>query len=144
VPFGRDLAVWFFNSDEAGCTAYDSDYGRNFHFAIAPPADPVIHFRSDWSDSVEGTLRGAFLVDYDPIRLPSCRGFPSWELTAHARFDDGSTADAPIAGSSHLAAPARFTAPSGAHAVALWFENRDASGCDDWDSDYGRNFTFAF
>jgi hypothetical protein len=31
-----DLEVWFQNTNRAGCSAYDSDFGKNYHFAIAP------------------------------------------------------------------------------------------------------------
>ncbi len=31
---GHDWALWFVNSDATGCSAYDSDYGGNFHFTI--------------------------------------------------------------------------------------------------------------
>jgi hypothetical protein len=34
VPFGRDLAFWFFISDRYGCNQYDSNDGQNYHFAI--------------------------------------------------------------------------------------------------------------
>jgi hypothetical protein len=34
-----DLQIWFQNNDRWGCSAYDSDFGRNYHFAIAPAAD---------------------------------------------------------------------------------------------------------
>jgi hypothetical protein len=154
VPFGRDLQVWFFASDEYGCTQWDSDYGRNFHFAITPPPEPVIHFAADWSNHVDGTL-GAdrdLLVDYDLLRLPTCRAtyneYQTWEVTAHARFDDGTTADAPVTEvidpNGRGPAPARFHAPAGTHAVELWFENTDRTGCQAWDSDYGQNYRFSY
>jgi hypothetical protein len=151
VPFGRDLAVWFFASDEFGCTAYDSDYGRNFHFAISAPSEPVIHFKSDWTNPVDGSLRAGadFLVDYDLLRSPYCRadynGYQTWEVTAHARFSDGSRQDQPVTevvGSNGRGpAPARFHAPAGG-SVELWFENTDRTGCDAWDSNYSRNYRF--
>lgn len=34
VPAGDDLAVWFSATSRWGCNAQDSDYGRNYHFAI--------------------------------------------------------------------------------------------------------------
>jgi hypothetical protein len=37
VPSAGDLAVWFKNTDVNGCVAWDSDYGRNFHFNIETP-----------------------------------------------------------------------------------------------------------
>ena len=31
---GHDLGLWFENTDETGCSAWDSNFGANFHFAI--------------------------------------------------------------------------------------------------------------
>jgi len=150
VPYGHDLALWFYESDEGGCAGWDSAYGKNFHFAVDASA-PVVHFRSDWSISVDGALAAGadFVVDYDLARLPSCRqtynGLDTWEISAHGRFDDGSTFDAPltaIVGSSRVAAPARVRAPSTAHHVDVWFDDTDRTGCHAWDSNYGANFGF--
>ncbi|CAN5708989.1 hypothetical protein BH11MYX4_BH11MYX4_67920 [soil metagenome] len=33
-----DLQIWFQNSSRWGCSAYDSDFGRNYHFAVRPSA----------------------------------------------------------------------------------------------------------
>ena len=38
VPPGHDLALWFHNSDESGCSDWDSNWGHNFHFALSPGA----------------------------------------------------------------------------------------------------------
>lgn len=38
-PFAGELQIWFENSDAFGCTAWDSDYGANYRFVVAPPAD---------------------------------------------------------------------------------------------------------
>ena len=34
-----DLTVWFQTTNRWGCTAYDSNLGQNYHFAIHPPAN---------------------------------------------------------------------------------------------------------
>ena len=34
-----DLQIWFQNNSVWGCNAYDSDFGRNYHFAIQPAAN---------------------------------------------------------------------------------------------------------
>jgi hypothetical protein len=34
-----DLEMWFENTSAWGCDAYDSDYGKNYHFAIAASAN---------------------------------------------------------------------------------------------------------
>jgi Family of unknown function (DUF6209) len=33
-----DLELWFQNTSRWGCSAFDSDFGRNYHFAVAPAA----------------------------------------------------------------------------------------------------------
>lgn len=33
-----DLQIWFQNVNRWGCSAYDSDFGKNYHFAIEPAA----------------------------------------------------------------------------------------------------------
>ena len=39
LPFAGTLQMWFENSDAFGCTAWDSDYGANYAFTIAAPAN---------------------------------------------------------------------------------------------------------
>ena len=152
VPFGRDLAVWFLNSDELGCSAWDSDYGRNYHFAIGPASEPTIHFHSDFTTTVEGTIHAGapLVVDYDLARLPSCRqdynGLPSWDVTVYYRFDCGPIAQASLtkleSEYSRVAAPATLAVPAGAYSIEMWFESTDRTGCQSWDSDYARNYLF--
>lgn len=38
-PFAGELQMWFENTDVFGCTAWDSDYGANYAFTVAPPAN---------------------------------------------------------------------------------------------------------
>ncbi|HEX8952077.1 MAG TPA: DUF6209 family protein, partial [Polyangia bacterium] len=144
VPPGSDLAVWFFASDEYGCTQWDSSYGRNFHFALAADA-PALHFRwPGWSDDASGPLVAGrdFLVDYDIRRLPYCRqdynGLQTWDVTVGYRFDGGAAGSASLTSAPNdyqrVQAPARLTAPPGAQTVDLWFENHDRTGCQTWDS----------
>jgi hypothetical protein len=153
VAPGHDLALWFHASDEGGCSEWDSDYGRDFHVALAPGL-PTVHFRwPDFSDDVDGTLAaGAELViDYDLRRLPWCRqdynGHPTWDVTVGYRFDGGAAATASLTTTpsdyQRVQAPARITAPAGAHTMELWFENHDRTGCQRWDSAYGANYSFA-
>jgi hypothetical protein len=37
IPSGKDLAFWFVTTNDQGCSGYDSDYGKNFHFVIQQP-----------------------------------------------------------------------------------------------------------
>lgn len=41
IPLDRagELQVWFQNNNRWGCNAFDSDYGRNFRFRVALPAN---------------------------------------------------------------------------------------------------------
>ena len=151
VPAGRDLDIWFFNSDEYGCTQYDSDYGRNFHFQIIAPA--IIHFHQrDYAIDVDGVLSGGqdLLVDYELARAPWCRstynGLQAWDVTAYWRFDGGDIGTHSVTATSDAgrdSVPLRITAPAGARDFEIWFENTDRTGCHNWDSDFGRNFHFA-
>ena len=152
VPPGHDLALWFHASDESGCSQWDSDYGRNYHVALAPGA-PTVHFRwPGWSHDVDGTLAAGadVIIDYDIRRLPTCRqdynGYQTWDVTVGYRFDGGAAASASLTAtpsdSERVQAPARIAAPAGARTMELWFENHDRTGCQTWDSDFGANYTF--
>ena len=154
VPPGRDLAIWFSNSDEYGCNQWDSSYGNNFHFAISDGA-PTLHFRwPDWSEDQSAPLvaGGDVLVDYDIRRLSICRqdynGLQSWDVVAWYRFDGGAASSASVTTAvtpyQRVQAPARIATPTGAQAMDLWFENTDRTGCDTWDSAYGANYHFVF
>jgi hypothetical protein len=39
LPFAGTLQMWFDNNDAFGCNAWDSDYGVNYAFTIAPAAN---------------------------------------------------------------------------------------------------------
>ncbi len=152
VPPGSDLAVWFFASDEYGCTQWDSNYGRNFHFALVADA-PAVHFRwPGWAYDQSGPIVAGhdLLVDYDIRRLPYCRqdynGLQTWDVTVGYAFDGGAAQSASLTTSPNdyqrVQAPARVSVPSGAHTMQMWFENHDRTGCQNWDSAYGANYHF--
>jgi hypothetical protein len=151
VPYSAGFAIWFENSDESGCTAWDSDYGANFHFAVQGP--PTLHFRTDWTQQVAGALRAGqtFAVDYDVSRLPTCRGTnngkDAWGVEVFYRFDDGTTGSTSVVqGIGTYAegpAPAVLTAPPGVQQVEMWFQNTDVDGCVAYDSDFGKNYSFS-
>lgn len=146
IPFGHDLAFWFDNRDAHDCVAWDSDYGANYHFAIEQPSLPVIHFRRDWSVQVDGSLApgGHALVDYDIARVPQCRG-AGWKVVMHADEPTGH-GDAPITypwGNTTVPQAVQLSAAGGDRAT-VWFEASDQTGCQEWDSDFGQNFTIVF
>jgi len=39
LPAAGDLEIWFQNTNKYGCVAWDSNYGRNYHFQVAARAD---------------------------------------------------------------------------------------------------------
>lgn len=39
LPRTGDLEIWFTNTSKYGCVAYDSNYGRNYHFNVELPAN---------------------------------------------------------------------------------------------------------
>lgn len=151
VPLGKNLSIWFHASDEGGCSTWDSNYGANYNFALVQDA-PVIHFRSDWSNSTDGALASGqdVILDYDLARLPSCRatynGYQTWDVVAHYRFDGGDVHDASLTSSlsdyQRVQAPARIATPAGAHSLEVWFDDHDRTGCQGWDSRYGANYSF--
>jgi len=152
VPAGHDLAMWFHASDEHGCEQWDSVYGANYHFAIVSP--PTVHFRAQgYAVEIDGTPRAGddVMIDYELARLPSCRqdynGYQTWDVVAHWRFDGGPVSDGSVTAvqgtGERTAAPLLVHAPDGARDLELWFENTDRTGCEAWDSDYGRNFHIA-
>ncbi|MCB9655677.1 MAG: hypothetical protein H6729_16255 [Deltaproteobacteria bacterium] len=121
----------------------------------------TITFARDWSEKVGGRLIAGkkFGVDYDEARLPRCRashnGNPGWQITAFARYyPSATTEERPLfdyemtdTGPDYhtwIKGTPEFEVPAGTEKVVLWFYNRSAFDhpCEDWDSDYGRNYTF--
>ncbi len=142
-----DLALWFHNTNVWGCSAYDSDFGANWHVQVGGS----LSFKTGWTVETFGAPRpgAALVIAYDPARLPDCRGtkygFDAWNIRAHYRFDDGPEQTAMLTqaqGNVQVAVPAVLAAPVDAAEVELWFENQSYSGCRAWDSQYGANYHF--
>ena len=151
VSHAGQLSLWFEITDRWGCNGWDSAYGNNYRFGVAS-APPVIHFKSDWSSSVEGTLAGAAViaVDYDPARLPQCRGqymgWQTWSVTANWNFSGGTGHSAPVTAFDNqnvVTTPALISVDPGATQLQLWFHGSDETDCSSWDSDFGRNYVFS-
>src|SRR2546427_8395854 len=55
----------------------------------------TVRFEFTGEPSLSGDLRtgGRLIIDYDPVRLPDCRGsqagLPAWDITVNARFHPG-------------------------------------------------------
>jgi hypothetical protein len=157
-PSGRELQVWLRVEGDDGCVEYDSEFGRNYRFALHAWRPVRVRFGDDWSETVEGTLEpgGVLVVDYDIDRLPWCRviyrGWPGWEILAHVRFDAGGPVPAQsvtrlngMYSSDMLRVLAVFPIPDDAHHAELWFENDQyPPTCQAWDSDFGNNYHFWF
>jgi hypothetical protein len=113
-----------------------------------PPSGPqraTLVFADDFSERRDGVLSpgGELTIAYDPDRLPNCRhwrnGNALWDITAHVRFDPGGERrDVSV----RDGAPT-ITMPPTARTATLWFENTSASGCQEWDSNFGDNYAFA-
>jgi len=151
------LEVWVRGESPEGCVTHDSDFGRNYTLPVHLWAPTLVRFGADWSVRTEGPLLrgGVVAIEYDIDRLPDCRviyrGFPGWDVIAHAAFDG-----APLPGHSVVRASgsgqyrrerepalAFFAIPWDASEVELWFENRQyPPTCSGWDSDYGANYRF--
>jgi hypothetical protein len=131
--------------------------GRGVRSARRPTA--TVRFEATGEPSLSGELRtgGRLIVDYDPVRLPDCRGsqagLPAWDITVNARFHPGlqlyggklvRQVDASTGALLIPPAPEPYevTVPAGAREVELWFQNIDAGGCRAWDSNGGANYWF--
>lgn len=150
LPAAGRVAFWFQITNVWGCSAWDSNFGRNFVYEVAP--QPRIVFDAAWSETVigmPGTAPGV-LVDYDLSRLPSCRagyaGLPAWEIIVYSRFDGGPATYVPVTkivdGNQRVSTPTLVEIPRGASLMELWFKATDRGGCVQYDSDFGRNYSW--
>ncbi len=162
----RSIDVWFksektrsnrWGSALETCTEWDSDFGGNYHFDLTPYEPSVAIFPADAAAGpvLDKPLAagGALALDYDPARLTGCRsshrGYPTWQITAHARFDDGTEKRAVVVENGRPSTRFPVIAiPEGATSAEVWFENlglypgdRPVS-CRAFDSKYGANYRF--
>jgi hypothetical protein len=94
-------------------------------------------------------------IEYAHERLPNCRinyrGFPGWDIIAHAAFDGVAVPGASVllrgnggGDGTFPVALAYFPIPWEAAELQLWFENNEYPPvCIDWDSNGGANYRFA-
>ncbi len=159
IPYASDMAIWFEATDDSGCTQWDSNYGNNFHFNVAAPTRTVVHFNSNFTTSVQSApgldfplQSGAVVdIDYDFARLPQCRSYaagnvPAWQITVFYQRNGGtpvsSDLNVAVDNDFRVQQPAHIELPAGTTSLTMWFENDDTYGCNAWDSDYGKNYTF--
>lgn len=116
--------------------------------AITVDHTAVIAFLADWSEVVKtGPVMagGKLRVEYDPKRLPACRGtkygLPAWSILLYWRTPGGATK---YVGLSQAGAMMQATieVPEDAASIELWFLNNDYYGCKQWDSNLEANYTW--
>jgi len=143
----------FFSSDDGDCQEWDSNGGANFAFPVFRFRPAVLEFRSDWEETVHGSLESAttLVIDYDLDRLRDCEGstngYQVWGISAHALFNTGQLLSEPVTvpsegGHSMAAVRAHFPIPAGASRVDLWFESSNRWGCHAYDSNASANYGF--
>lgn len=160
MPAGVTSAeLWLRSTTSDGCVEWDSDFERNYPLDVYDWAPALLQFGADWSRTQTALpAGGAVVIDYDFARLPDCRvnyhGYPSWDILAHARFDDGPVVDQSMVtlgytsngvpdgtvNANLVVMPIRRDA----RFVAFWFENTQyPPTCQGWDSDFGSNYVYA-
>jgi hypothetical protein len=151
-----DAAVWFQVTNIHGCNAWDSNLGKNYGLRVAAPAASTARIAFDADPSraprVEGRLvAGSKLeVIYPEARLPSCRttvagGAPGWSITGFASLNGAPAKSFYVAG--HSPDPSAIgKVPTidvqGSGRLAVWFQVTSRNGCNAWDSNNSRNYTF--
>src|SRR5262249_37289888 len=108
LPHGGDLALFFQVTNGQGCSNFDSDFGKNFHFPVdgaSGGAKATLTLASDHSaPALSGTLvaGGSLEIAYDPDRLGACRmefnGHPGWTITGFSIANGGAPRGFHVAG----------------------------------------------
>lgn len=132
----------------AGCAPEVADTdGATALESTAAPA--TITFRANWTQSVTGTLSAGspVRIEYAPERLAQCRGesnnLPAWAIGGYFRVNGGAAQTFGVAPTSaQTPSPVTITLPNTTGTLELWFQNTNRWGCNAWDSNYGRNYTF--
>jgi uncharacterized protein YraI len=117
----------------------------------ADGSEPTITFKSNYTQSVSGTLLAGspVRIKYDLARLTTCRGESNntevWGVTGWAQFDSGAPTSFAV---SHLdvnhvvPVAAELQIPASATKVAMWFSINNRWGCNAYDSNFGDNYNF--
>lgn len=146
--------LWFQISDRFGCTAFDSNDGVNYGFALERRGDggtTVLDFGADFSELQSDAIHAGdrVVVHYDPQRLATCEGstggHAAWGVTGYYQIDGGAVTTLQVAqadGSVLVPADPSFTVPDGRR-ITMWFDATNIWGCHAWDSNLGANYEFA-
>ena len=137
----KKLVIWFKHWSYYGGTKYDSDYGKNYLFAITKPS---IVFDSAYGETVHGALKagGKFDVLYDSARLAKHA-----EITAEMKFaEHGHVFSKKLSGIVSIDKVTTYQhavvdIPVKAKSVIMWFYHV-VNGKKKYDSDYGKNYHF--
>lgn len=153
---GGDLAVWFQVWSRWGCSAYDSDFGRNFHVDVDGPSSgggghaASIVFKADGSIDQQGVLRagGKVSVRYEQERLPQCRrvqnGAPLWVISGTSSINGAPPKPfeaSKVEGADRVPVEASIDLTASGE-IAFSFEVTGAGGCHEVDSKGGVNYRF--
>ena len=142
VPFeAKKLVIWFKHQSKNGEIKYDSDFGKNYHFAITKPS---IVFDSAYGETVHGALKagGKFDVLYDSARLAKHA-----EVTAEMKFaKNGHVFSKKLSGIVSIDKVTTYQhavvdIPVKAKSVIMWFYH-EVNGKKKYDSDFGKNYHF--
>lgn len=148
----RSVELWFQNGNRWGCNAYDSNENANYRFEVEQNDDrAVLAFEADGSEAQSGELvdGGQVVLHYDPARLSECAassgGNAKWSITGHYKVDGGAVKTVLVTranGADLVAADPAITIPSGASSLEVWFSSTSVYGCNEVDSDGGRNYHY--
>lgn len=91
LPRSGDLEIWFTNTSKFGCVAYDSDYGRNYHFKVENAANAPGFVGNASVVISRETCAGGGACDHNRQSLGGGFRFETWArqraLVAGAYFD---------------------------------------------------------
>lgn len=108
------------------------------------PEVAELMFHGNWEETTYGVRRqGGYLeVSYDVSRLPRCRG-ADWEIEVFVRsLPSGEVLSGPVDDRGEPMARRVLSIPDDATGLEVWFENSDATGCREWDSNWGSNYAY--
>ena len=152
----RSITTLFACATLAACTQPTGSAGlREAGLHVATPADapatPTLSFNADWTIGQSGSLvaGGKAIVHYDLARLTTCRAtymqFPAWDIIANWNVDGGvgfnQSVTTELDSTTRVGTDITLDVPPG-RTLNMWFYDSDEYGCQSWDSNYGKNYSF--
>ena len=117
----------------------------------ASTAEATVVFHGDYTTEVRGALeRGKRLKVLYASSRARCQatyaGRPAWSVTAWYRWNGGEVRSVQVAGlrpdGPGAGAPEPGIPLDSTGDLEMWFQNNDRYGCNNFDSDYGKNYHF--